>query len=158
MIEIVKPSPGLFPEIKAFFALINTEKNKQLFSPHPFDEKYAKLLSEYSGKDEYYFLRKDGKILGYGMLRGWDEGYETPSLGICVLPTEQGHGLGDRLMDHLITTAHRRRANRIILKVKKVNANAISLYRKKGFVLSEKDAENFVGFLRLVKEEEKRAG
>jgi ribosomal protein S18 acetylase RimI-like enzyme len=41
------------------------------------------------------------RIVGYGMLRGWDEGYSVPSLGILVRAEACGQGIGKLLMEHL---------------------------------------------------------
>jgi len=39
------------------------------------------------------------------MLRGWDEGYETPSLGIAVHPDARGLGLARTFMGFLHAAA-----------------------------------------------------
>ncbi|MFN8537438.1 MAG: hypothetical protein U0232_08190 [Thermomicrobiales bacterium] len=36
----------------------------------------ATILTNYAGADLYYVLIAGDTILGYGMLRGWDAGYE----------------------------------------------------------------------------------
>ncbi len=59
----------------------------------------------------------EGSIVAYGMLRGWDEGYETPSLGIAVHSEWQARGVGRRMMEHLHQVARVRGAKRIRLKV-----------------------------------------
>jgi hypothetical protein len=44
------------------------------FHPHPFTDDSTKTLARYCGKDLYYLLVDDNKVLAYGMLRGWDQG------------------------------------------------------------------------------------
>jgi [ribosomal protein S18]-alanine N-acetyltransferase len=154
MIEIVRPRLELFPQLADFFAAIDTPDVKSVFHPHAFTAAKARALCEYRGLDEYYLVLRDEQVVGYGLLRGWDEGFEDPSLGICIRPGCHGLGLGTRLMNHLIAAASARKSKRIILKVKKENGDAIKLYEKVGFVLTVLDQENFRGILTLENQKE----
>ena len=78
-------------------------------------------------------LVEGGQVLSYGMLRGWDEGYEIPSLGILVRADVRGAGLGDLTMRLLHLAARRRGARRIRLTVYERNHRAISLYVSLGY-------------------------
>ena len=49
----------------------------------------AKKIATYEGDDLYFLQIKDNEIAGYAMLRGWDEGYTIPSLGIALHPDFQ---------------------------------------------------------------------
>ena len=62
----------------------------KFFHPHPFTTEAARERAAYTGKDLYYVVIEGDEILGYGMLRGWDEGYEVPSLGIVIHPAHRG--------------------------------------------------------------------
>ncbi len=148
--EILKPKIQLCGVISDFFRKINVPGIVDLFSPHDFNEETAKKICNYDGKDEYYFLLHEGKVIGYGMLRGWDEGYDIPSLGICIDPDFSGKGLGLTLMYHLISCSKLRAAKKIILKVKKNNLAAIALYKKVGFKLLDLNSEYFKGELDLL--------
>lgn len=149
MIEIVRPQPALVPALTEFFRLIDRPEIKEVFHPHDFTSSEAQRLCHYQGKDEYYLILRDQTVLGYGLLRGWDEGYEIPSLGICIHPQMKGKGLGLALMHHLVAAARVRGAPSMILKVKKDNREAIKLYLKLGFVLAEHDNQYLKGTLNL---------
>jgi len=76
----------------------------------------------------------DGNVvLAYGILRGWDEGYAIPSLGIAVHPDARGTALGELLMHFLHGAARQRGARRVRLKVYSDNLAARSLYAKLGY-------------------------
>ena len=75
-------------------------------------------------------------MVGYIMLRGWDEGFQIPSLGICVHPAWQGFGVGRLLMQAAICVARLRRSPAVRLKVYPDNLRAIELYRSLGFTFS----------------------
>jgi hypothetical protein len=84
-------------------------------------------------------------------LRGWDEGYLEPSLGIAIDPQWQGKGIGKILMNHLHEEAQKRGASSIRLKVYHKNTKAIQLYESLGYnfeVLNEKEV---IGKVKLPK-------
>ena len=83
------------------------------------------------------------------MLRGWDEGYEVPSLGLCVRPGYQGKGLGPALTYHLLATARLKGARKMILKVKRDNPTAIAMYAQIGFALTDYDEQYLRGTMLL---------
>ena len=120
------------------------------FHPHPFTDETAKQLAHYRGEDLYYVLVDGGTVLAYGMLRGWDEGYEIPSLGIAVDSHHRGRGFGELLMHFLHSAARMKGAEKIRLKVYKDNLSACDLYRKLGYQLEENGPEEqLVGILVL---------
>ena len=120
------------------------------FHPHPLTDEAANQLAHYRGEDLYYLLVDGGSILAYGMLRGWDEGFEVPSLGIVVSPACRGKGLGELLMKFLHSAARSKGAKKIRLKVYKANLAAYKLYEKLGYQFEERSGEEqLIGILVL---------
>jgi ribosomal protein S18 acetylase RimI-like enzyme len=135
--------------LASFFSALRGP-TESCFHPHPFTDEYAKSLARYGGRDLYYLLVDGETILAYGMLRGWDEGYETPSLGIAVRPENQGQGLGELMMHFLHNAARRMGSREIRLKVYKENASAQNLYRRLGYQFEQKEEKGqIVGRLKL---------
>src|SRR5690242_21202213 len=91
----------------------------------------------------------DNHVIGYGMLRGWDEGYAIPSLGIAIDPEVRGRGHSRVLMNFLRDVAKQRGAERIRLKVDPQNQSAAELYRSLGYVLEPQPDGQLIGFLEL---------
>ena len=136
--------------LAAFFKSIKTAGDEKYFHPHPLNDVEAKKRTHYVGKDLYYVLwDDDDKILGYGMLRGWDDGYEIPSLGIIIHPSMRGFGLGKLFVSFLHVVARRRGANKVRLKVYPENTSAISLYNKLGYIFQMENDGEFIGFIDL---------
>jgi ribosomal-protein-alanine N-acetyltransferase len=132
-----------------FFAVI-AGLDDTYFHPHPFTEEYARELSSYKGQDLHYVIVLGRKIVAYGILRGWDKGFEIPSLGIFVHPEMRGHQLGELLLRFLHSAARERGARHIRLKVYPDNVAALSLYRKLGYRFEQdQDAGQMVGMLNL---------
>ena len=123
------------------------------FHPHPFTHDAALRIAERRGirRDAYFGAFLDGRLIGYGMLRGWDEGYDIPSFGVAVRVHNRGMGIGRRLLRHAISIARRRRAPSVMLKVHPANANAKVLYETEGFIFDPTPLEGgqIKGFLTL---------
>jgi GNAT superfamily N-acetyltransferase len=135
-----------------FFAAIAEEEALTLnFHPHDFTQDEADRICTplSSASDIYMIAVAADEVAGYAMLRGWDEGYEVPSFGVCVLPSRQGAGLGSRLLDHALARARDRGSLRVMLKVYDGNSVARRLYEGRGFVLSRLSDDQLVGYLSL---------
>lgn len=68
--------------------------------------------------------RLGGRVVAFGMLRGWQDGYDVPSLGIAVRRDDEGHGYGRTMMDALTQLARGKGATRIRLRVHPDNVKA----------------------------------
>jgi ribosomal protein S18 acetylase RimI-like enzyme len=147
-IEWRRVSPELEAPLAEFFKGLSAE-GQHHFHPHPFDEVQARRIASYGGKDLYYVLIEGAVVLAYGMLRGWDEGFAIPSLGIVVGSSFRGLGLARTVMNLLRLAAQRRGAKKIRLKVYEENTRAVSLYRSLGYDLATREGEQLVGFLDL---------
>jgi ribosomal protein S18 acetylase RimI-like enzyme len=121
------------------------------FHPHALTAEEAERLCEYLGKDLYYICEKDGSILGYAILRGWDEGYKVPSLGVAVRPDARNTGIGTILISFLHVVARWRGVEKIRVKVYSDNGIALNLYKRMGYVFEMLEDGQWVGFLDLSK-------
>jgi ribosomal protein S18 acetylase RimI-like enzyme len=150
-LELVRLSAGWQAELKSFLDAIGASGDDFFFSPHPTDSETLHRLAAQTGMDLYYLLVEGNKVLGYGLLRGWDEGFQVPSLGIAIHPSHRGSGLGGLLMRFLHATASRRGASRIRLRVLKSNAQAIRLYESLGYIFEfdSQHGDYLVGMLNL---------
>lgn len=119
------------------------------FHPHPLNAEEAERLVRYRGRDVYAVLESEGRFVAYGLLRGWDEGFAVPSLGIGVRRDVQRRGHGRRMMVWLGEEAHRRGADRIRLRVHPDNAAARGLYESLGYAYAGEDRGELVMFLDL---------
>ena len=132
-----------------FFRALKKAGDDKHFHPHPLTKEEATNRARYSGKDLYYVLVEGDKVLGYGMLQGWDEGYAVPSLGIAIHPLARGMGLGKLFMHFLHTAARRRGISKVRLKVYPDNTTAVTLYKGLGYTFQAEEAGQLVGFVDL---------
>lgn len=131
------------------FSALTATGDTQFFEPHPLTPAEAARLVQYRGKDLYLVAEENGSVLGYGLLRGWDEGFVNPSLGIAIHPRARGARLGRLLMHYLHTLAQRRGAARVRLRVRADNIRAANLYRSLGYEFENDQGEYLVGWLTL---------
>ena len=129
-------------QINKFFK--DNIKDYHYFHPHKLT--YKQLTEELQTHVlDTYIILIDTKIYAYGMLRGWQNGYEIPSLGIIVDKNERRKGYSNLMMEYLHEIAKKRGCNKVRLTVLKENTVAISLYNKLGYIFNEKDEKNIVG-------------
>jgi Acetyltransferases len=132
------------PEDEDLLAEIFTDIDETFFRPHPFSLDEARRIACEAGQDTYSLLVEDGRPVAYGVLRGWDEGYAVPSLGVAVRTSAQGRGLGRLMMAHLHAEAGRRGATVLRLRVHPDNVKARRLYESLGYAYAGEDRGELV--------------
>jgi GNAT superfamily N-acetyltransferase len=135
--------------LAAFFQDLCSASDERWFHPHPLTAAHAARLADYRGRDLYYVATRGEAVLAYGLLRGWDEGYETPSLGIAVHPASRGRGLARPFMIFLHAAARQQGARRVRLRVYPDNTPARRLYESLGYRLEPGPDGQLVGFCQL---------
>lgn len=148
-VEVRTLRPELEQALGDFFCALREEGADEFFHPHALTDTEARRLCSYSGEDLYYVLVENEQVLAYGMLRGWDEGFEIPSLGIATLASARGSGLGTLLVRFLHAAARRRGARKVILKVYKKNPAAKKLYERLGYSFTDKGSQELSGCIEL---------
>lgn len=120
------------------------------FKPHPFTQEFIAWLQGDAGRDQYMVAGHPGRaFVAYGMLRGWDAGFEIPSLGIAVHPSARGQGIGREMMNALHRAAREGGARAVRLRVHQENATALGLYRSLGYDLKGSERGQAVMVLTL---------
>jgi ribosomal protein S18 acetylase RimI-like enzyme len=104
------------------------------FRPHPMTPEEARHIAELDGRDVYLIgFDDDDQAVAYGMLRGWDEGYPTASVGVAVRRTREREGIGRAMMEALHDAARARGADSVRLRVHPDNHSARRLYERLGY-------------------------
>lgn len=148
-LEIRRLRRDLFVPFLEFLSGIETSDDKEFFSPHPFTPEYAKKICGSKGRDLYVVVVNELKIIGYGMLRGWDEGYDIPAVGIFIAKEYRSKGIGELLMNYMKLSAQLRGAPSIRIKVHQDNHSATKLYKKLGYDFSDVEGVFRIGYLQL---------
>lgn len=141
--------PELVGPLSAFFRAFAQGPDHAFFRPHPMTDEVAVRICAYDGRDLYYAACAAGGVVAYGLLRGWEEGFDIPSLGIAIHPEARGRGLARPFMAFLHAAAKVRGATKVRLTVYRDNQRAVELYRRLGYTFEPKNERELVGVLSL---------
>ena len=122
-----------YEDLACFFERNNVPAITEYFHPFPLNSQTAREIACTTHLDRYYIADWNGQIAGFGMLRGWDEGYQIPSLGLFVAKKQQGIGLGKQIVEFCLREAKKLGCRSVRLSVYESNVSAVSLYRSLGF-------------------------
>ncbi len=86
-------------------------------------DQIAKMLAE-RRKDVYMGLLCQDELAGFFMLRGWDEGYEVPTLGTFVAEKYRGYGFMQLTVELTKVICKLRGTSRVMYKSHPDNAPA----------------------------------
>jgi len=100
-----------------------------------YDADLRDIAASYRGRGGAFRVvtSAEGRIVGCGGLYPIDE-REAEIRRMYLLPEVRGVGVGRMLLEELIGDAKERRFERVVLETASVLKEAISLYRKRGFV------------------------
>lgn len=86
---------------------------------------------------DWWMVNLDGSSIGY-LSWTWDPGAREFELNkLYLAPEFHGRGVGQRMLDHVKSTARALEAGSVRLRVNKANATALAAYRRAGFVIAE---------------------
>lgn len=114
----------------------------RFFSPFGYDEASIADAFARQGQDIFTGLFWDEQIVGFFMLRGWNEGYEVPSFGILIDKRYRGYGLEMAALDAAKVICRLRNVSRLMIKMHPDNISAKGVARKTGFVQTGIEAES----------------
>lgn len=100
------------------------------------DEVFTSRFKVRDSKTPYYVIEEKNKILGWGSLSYFGDrpGYRiTAEIGIYLVESAQGRGLGKRLLSHLVSEATRFGFHSVLSRVVSGNASSNALHEHCGF-------------------------
>jgi RimJ/RimL family protein N-acetyltransferase len=105
------------------------------------NEKFISLLNN-AVKDKYFGIFFGDEIVGFYMLRGFDEGFEIPSYGVIILSRFSNNGLSKLTLYHAFSICRINNIKKLMLKVRPENIYAKKLYESLGFEKTGFDERN----------------
>jgi RimJ/RimL family protein N-acetyltransferase len=106
----------------------------RFFRPFAYDEAAIADALARRGQDVFMGLFWRNGIVGFFMLRGWNEGYEVPAFGILIDEQYRGYGLEMAALDTAKVICRLRNVSRLMIKMHPDNISAKGVARKTGFV------------------------
>jgi RimJ/RimL family protein N-acetyltransferase len=114
----------------------------RFFTPFDFDQATISNILDKRKQDVYMGMYWQNRLVGFFMLRGWDEGYEVPTYGVLVDEKFSGYGLTTASLRMAKTICKLCRSPRIMLKVHLSNSRAKRIFERAGFIQTGIDREN----------------
>jgi ribosomal protein S18 acetylase RimI-like enzyme len=147
---VTQATPADAAALGALFVTLDAAGDNLWFHPHPLSLEEAQSVCSGTSRDLYLVGRAEGALVAYGMLRGWEEGFEVPSLGIAVDPRARGRGYAMSMMSALHAAAHARGARQVRLRVDALNGPALALYASLGYRFNGEERGELVAVLDLI--------
>jgi GNAT superfamily N-acetyltransferase len=115
----------------------SSESYAQFFHPFSFDEASVVEVLRQAGRDRFFGLfvtdNSHDQLVGFYMLRGFDEGYAIPMYGVFISERYSGLGLARLSLQHAETFCRLNKIAELKLKVHPNNVRARALYEELGF-------------------------
>ena len=136
-LQIVQLTKGNNHKLLTMLERLASSNESDWFKPHPFNIEFINKIISDRISDLYYVMERNNIVIGYGILRGWDEGYIIPSLGIAIDKDFRGIGLGALLIHFLHSAARDRGSKHVRLRVSNSNVHAHNLYISMGYIFDD---------------------
>lgn len=114
----------------------------RFFRPFGYDETAIADALTRQGQDVFMGLFWREQVVGFFMLRGWNEGYDVPAFGILIDEQYRGYGLEMAALDTAKVICRLRNVSRLMIKMHPDNISAKGVARKTGFVQTGVEAES----------------
>lgn len=111
-----------------------TSEYVRFFTPFDFSRAIISRMICSRKQDVFMGMFWQGELVGFFMLRGWDEGYEVPAYGVLIDEAHGGYGLATLSLRVAKAICKLNGSHRIMLKVHPTNTRARSLFERAGFV------------------------
>ena len=119
-----------------------SEAYTRLFKPFAFEQPtIAKLLTN-CRRDVYEGLFWNHRLIGFFMLRGWDDNFDVPSYGVLIDERYRNLNLAKLTLRTAKTICRLRGCTKMMLKVHPENTLAKHLYEQAGFTCVGVDPAN----------------
>jgi ribosomal-protein-alanine N-acetyltransferase len=133
-VDVREVGPTDYENLARFFEENNLGVVTRHFHPFPLTPRSAETIACASHRDRYYVASQVDRVVGFSMLRGWDEGYAIPSFGILIDHRFHRRGIGRQLLEYTLDEARKLASSRVRLSVYASNHAALHLYESEGFV------------------------
>jgi len=116
------------------------------FTPFEFSVDSIKRILSSVVMDKYFGIFLRNKLIGFYMLRGFDDGYKIPAYGVWISSKYSNKGLSKLTLYHAFSFCMINNIKTLMLKVHPENKIAKELYESLGFVKIgiDKKNDNFI--------------
>ncbi len=84
-------------------------------------------------EDRWWGFKEGEQLIGFFMLRGFDEGYQRPAFGVFISEAHTGRGLARHAINHALDWCQTAGVKSIMLRVDPNHGRATAIYLQAGF-------------------------
>jgi RimJ/RimL family protein N-acetyltransferase len=139
---LIKEIDSSFAEELADLLSLGENEYSKYFIPFNFDRLAIKEILAEKKEDKFFGLFVDDSLIGFYMLRGFDEGYEIPSYGVWISEEYSAKGLSKLTLQHAVSICKINGVKKLLLKVHPENKIAKMIYENFGFKREGIDEKN----------------
>lgn len=132
-LEIKRINTNQAKELSDLLLKSSKEYSKH-FIPFQFDLESVSTAIGKANKDMFYGIYVEKKLIGFYMLRGFDEGFDIPSYGVWIAKDFSSKGISKLTLQHAISVCKVNSIKKLILKVHPDNIVAKNIYENFGFI------------------------
>lgn len=132
-LEARELTPADVEALGDLFQANDTRETRRQFSPFALDRAVARRLLESPHLDRFFGGWNEGRLMAFGMLRGWDEGYAVPSFGLLLDAAARGRGLSQAMVAFGLGLARRLGCNEVRATVNASNLPSLRMLERAGY-------------------------
>jgi RimJ/RimL family protein N-acetyltransferase len=106
------------------------------FAPFARDAESLTRMLAAATRDRYWGIHSGTELAGLVMLRGLDQGFETPAFGVYIAKAFAGRGLGSLALQFTEQWCRENDCRELMLTVHPENAAARRIYERAGFLFA----------------------
>jgi ribosomal-protein-alanine N-acetyltransferase len=122
------------PALVRFFQENNRPEVTSLFRAFAFDAASAERICREPRRDRYFAMFEGHEIACFGMLRGWDEGFDVPTFGLVADHRFNGRGHGWRMWNWVMELGRELGCARMRITTDQSNTLILRMALKLGFL------------------------
>jgi RimJ/RimL family protein N-acetyltransferase len=132
--------PADEPALAALFAENDAPEVTRWFDPFPLSSETARAVSRHEGRDLYWGAWGEAGLVGFAMVRGWDDGHPQPAYGCLVDRRHQSRGVGRAITGLALEQLRERRVPEVRARVHDDNPASLRMHAAAGFEELERAA------------------
>lgn len=124
------------------------QKYSQYFIPFDFNYKTIFSVLKKAKSDQYFGIFIEDQLIGFYMLRGFDEGYKIPAYGVWISQRYSRLSFAKLTLSHAFSFCKLNKINQIMLKVHPDNIHAKRIYENYGFIKTGIDSKKYYIYIK----------
>lgn len=125
-------------QLAALFAANDLPDVTRWFDPFPLTPETAHALAHHKGRDLYWGVWNGDELVGFAMVRGWDNGHPEPAYGCFIDHRRHGMGLGTTVTRLVLAELFQRGVSEVRGRLYADNVASLQMLLTSGYEIIER--------------------